>query len=180
MADDIVYSASLDDSDVIKSLKNIDRQIDKTAKDGARSFEKLSKSMRAVATIELTGKVFGAFQRGAEIIQEYVSAAAEAQAAQAVGLNYAQVQQLEAMRDAAQNEGGGAGLGMGLGAGMGFGNMMAGAMASNMGQQGGQPGQQPQQADPMEKLKKLKEMLEADLISEEEYAAKKKEILDSM
>jgi len=101
---------------------------------------------------------------------------AEAQAAQAVGLNYAQVQQLEAMRDAAKNEGGGAGLGMGLGAGMGFGNMMAGAMASNTNQQGAQP----QQEDPMAKLKKLKEMREADLISEEEYAAKKKEILDTM
>jgi len=43
---------------------------------------------------------------------------AEAQAAAAVGLNYAQVQQLEAMKDAAKNEGGGAGPGMGLGAGM--------------------------------------------------------------
>jgi hypothetical protein len=59
---------------------------------------------------------------------------------------------------------------------MGFGNMMAGAMASNMNQQGAQP----QPEDPMAKLKKLKEMREADLISEEEYAAKKKEILDTM
>jgi membrane protease subunit (stomatin/prohibitin family) len=115
---------------------------------------------------------------------------AEAQAAQAVGLNFAQMQQLEAMRDAAKNEGGGAGLGMGLGAGMGFGNMMAGAMASNMGQQQGQqqqqqPQQQSQSAepaadDPMAKLQKLKKMFDAELISEEEYKTKKQEILSQM
>ncbi len=105
---------------------------------------------------------------------------AEAQAAAAVGLNYAQVQQLEAMKDAAKNEGGGAGLGMGLGAGLGMGQMMSGAMASNFGQQNQQQNQAQKQEDPMEKLKKLKQMFEMELISEEEYKTKKKEILDTM
>lgn len=50
---------------------------------------------------------------------------AEAQAAKAVGLDYASIQQLEAMRDAARNEGGAAGIGGGLGAGMGLGQTMA-------------------------------------------------------
>ncbi len=104
---------------------------------------------------------------------------AEAQAAQAAGLNYAQMQQLEAMRDAAKNEGGAAGVGMGLGAGMGFGNMMGGAMAQNFGQGQASPAQETGD-DPMAKLKKLKEMFEMELISEEEYAAKKKSILDSL
>ncbi len=120
-------------------------------------------------------------------IDRIADMSAEAQAAAAAGLNFAQMQQLEAMREAARNEGGGAGMGMGLGAGLGFGNMMAGAMANQQigAQPGGGQGQSSQQPapsadDPMEKLKKLKTMFEADLISEEEYNTKKKQILDTM
>ncbi|MDH5655374.1 MAG: SPFH domain-containing protein [Spirochaetia bacterium] len=101
---------------------------------------------------------------------------AEAQAASAVGLNYAQVQQIDAMKLAAQNEGGGAGLGMGLGAGMGFGNMMAGAMAGQMGQPGGTPASE----DPMARLSQLKQMLDNGLITQEEFDEKKKSILDKI
>jgi len=105
---------------------------------------------------------------------------AEAHAAKAVGMNYAGVQQIEAMREAARNEGGGAGIGMGLGAGMGLGQTMAQAM----GNQFGTANQSVQsesagKADPMEKLAKLKKMFDAELINEEEYTAKKKEILDN-
>lgn len=94
---------------------------------------------------------------------------AEAQAAKAAGLDYARVQQLEAMREAARNEGGGAGIGMGLGAGLGFGQMMAGAM--------GTPSAPPAE-DHAARLDKMKKMFEAGLITEEEYRTKKKEILD--
>lgn len=97
---------------------------------------------------------------------------AESQAAQAAGLNYSQMQQLEAMREAARNEGGGAGMGMSMGAGLQFGQMMAGAMNS------GQTAQTSE--DPVEKLKKLKSMLDAELISVQEYEAKKKDILSKM
>ncbi|TAL51361.1 MAG: SHOCT domain-containing protein, partial [Methylovulum sp.] len=96
---------------------------------------------------------------------------AEAQAAQAVGLDYAKVQQLEALREAARNEGGGAGMGMGLGAGISFGQNIAQAMSSHHGNSA---------ADPVEKLAQLKKMLEAELISADEYAAKKKAILDTL
>lgn len=96
---------------------------------------------------------------------------AEAQAAQAVGLDYAKVQQLEALREAARNEGGGAGMGMGLGAGISFGQNIAQAMNSNAGNSA---------ADPTEKLAQLKKMFEAELISPDEYAAKKKAILDTL
>ena len=48
-----------------------------------------------------------------------------------VDLNkYTQFQAAEAIRDAAQNEGGSAGMGMGMGAGMAMGQMMQGAMQS--------------------------------------------------
>ncbi|NOQ35198.1 MAG: SPFH domain-containing protein, partial [Methylococcaceae bacterium] len=100
---------------------------------------------------------------------------AEAQAAQAVGLDYASIQQLEAMREAARNEGGAAGIGVGLGAGMGLGQNMAQAFQNLQ-----HPQQAPQAAadDPMVKLEKLKKMYEAQFITEDEYKAKKQQILD--
>jgi membrane protease subunit (stomatin/prohibitin family) len=53
---------------------------------------------------------------------------------------YMQFQAADALRDAAQNEGGGAGLGAGLGAGFAVGGQMANAFG-NIGQQGGQNAQ---------------------------------------
>ena len=112
---------------------------------------------------------------------------AEAQAAQAAGLNYAQMQQLEAMRDLAQNEGAagaGVGLGAGMGAGMGFGQMMQNSFSNTggMGQQQAPPQQQPaaDPNDPMVKLQKLKQLLDNGLITQEEFDSKKKDILASM
>ena len=72
---------------------------------------------------------------------------------------------------------------MGLGAGLGFGQMMAGSMGASLGggqqQAGGAKGGAATE-DAVETLKTLKEMLASDLITEEEYNSKKKEILDSM
>ncbi|NOR69876.1 MAG: SPFH domain-containing protein [Methylomarinum sp.] len=100
---------------------------------------------------------------------------AEAQAAKAVGLDYAKVQQLEAMREAARNEGGGAGIGMGMGAGIGLGQTMAQTMTE---QNTAQP--QAKADDPMAKLSQLKKMFEAELITEQEYSSKKQSILDQL
>ena len=102
---------------------------------------------------------------------------AEAQAAQAVGLDYAKIQQIEAMREAARNEGGGAGIGMGMGAGIGFGQNMAQAMNTTPA---APAPSQPVAEDPMATLQKLKQMFEAELITEEEYAAKKQNVLEGM
>ncbi|CAN5620440.1 hypothetical protein BH24ACI2_BH24ACI2_05010 [soil metagenome] len=55
---------------------------------------------------------------------------------------YMQFQAADALRDAAQNEGGGAGLGAGLGAGFAVGGQMANAFGQ--GRQGGQSGQSSQ------------------------------------
>lgn len=96
---------------------------------------------------------------------------AEAQAAQAVGLDYARVQQLDAMRDAARNESGAAGAGMGLGAGVALGQ----SMAQGMGMQSQNTGASAD--DITDKLVQLKKLFEAELISEAEYAAKKQELL---
>ncbi|NCN04716.1 MAG: SPFH domain-containing protein [Spirochaetales bacterium] len=116
-------------------------------------------------------------------INRIADMSAEAQAAAAAGLNYAQLQQLDAMKSAAANPGGGAGLGMGMGAGMAFGQMMG----QQFGQQpqGGQTavsgagsgGDSPAADDPMESLGKLKKLLDAGLISQGEFDTKKAEIL---
>lgn len=98
---------------------------------------------------------------------------AEAKAAEMAGMNYREMQQLEAMRDAARNEGGLAGAGVGLGAGMSMGQMFA---------QGMQP--QQQQAAPASggddvatRLGKLKGLLDQGLISQDDFDAKKQAIL---
>ena len=96
---------------------------------------------------------------------------AEAQAAKAVGLDYAKVQQLDAMREAARNEGGAAGAGMSLGAGVALGQNMAQDMADMTPN----PGKSTE--DITGKLVQLKQLYEAQLITEAEYAAKKQELL---
>lgn len=70
----------------------------------------------------------------------------------------------------------GAGLGMGLAAGNAFGTL-AGQVFSNSPQE---TNQNSMQADPIETLSKLKNMLDAGLISQEEYDSKKQEILGRM
>ncbi len=101
---------------------------------------------------------------------------AEAQAAKAVGMDFASVQKLEALREAARSEGGGAGVGMGLGAGIGMGQ----AMAQVMGQTATAPQTAGAGGDVSARLAQLKQMYEQALITAEEYSAKKKEILDSI
>ncbi|MDH5480699.1 MAG: SPFH domain-containing protein [Nitrosomonas sp.] len=105
-----------------------------------------------------------------ERINRIANVSTEAQAASAAGLDYADLQKLEAMRDAAKNEAGGAGIGMGIGAGIGFGKMMANSMVEDNTST-------PSAEDPYSKLKTLKQMLTSELINEEEYNNKKNEIL---
>jgi membrane protease subunit (stomatin/prohibitin family) len=98
---------------------------------------------------------------------------AEAQAASAAGVSYTQLQQLAAMRDAAKNSGA-AGVGMAMAVGMGMGGVVA-PLAT--GQAPGQVASPPAADDVATKLKKLKLLLDEKLITQEEYEAKKKELL---
>lgn len=95
---------------------------------------------------------------------------AEAQAASAAGVSYAQLQQLEALREAAKNQGSG-GAGMAMAVGMG----MAGAVVPAIA---GQPGAQPDEVEA--KLKRLKALLDQQLITQAEHDAKKREILSAL
>lgn len=124
-----------------------------------------------------------------------------------LGNQYQMKRMMDIGMAAAQNEGGAQGqmMGAGMGAGMGFGmGQMMGGMFGGGQQQMGQPGMQqggmmPQQGqpmqgqqpqagggqagggeDPMAKLQKLKQMLDNDLISQEEYDAAKQQVLSNM
>ncbi len=118
-------------------------------------------------------------------IGKIADATADAAAAREVGLNYAQMQQVQALRDAARNEGV-AGTAVGLGAGLNLGQTMAAGMSQMFnqnpaqGQTPGAPTSAAPAADPLEALASLKKMLEADLINQAEYDAKKTEILGRM
>ena len=100
-------------------------------------------------------------------INRVADISAETMAAGVAGVSFAQLQQLQAMKDAANNQGG-AGMGMGMGIGMAFGQ--------NINNQGAGM----QQEDPAVKLKKMKQLLDDGLITQEEYDAKKKDILARM
>ncbi|WP_282049755.1 SPFH domain-containing protein [Maribacter aquivivus] len=95
---------------------------------------------------------------------------ADVLAAKIAGVEYTEMQRIAAMRDAANNESGAAGMLMGFNAGdQGNSTMNQGSLE-----------QQPATDSPLIKLKKLKELFEMELISENEYTDKKKAILDSM
>ena len=100
---------------------------------------------------------------------------AEARAAEKAGVNYRELQQLEALRDAARNEGGAAGAGVGLGAGIGMGQMFTQQAAPQ------QPVQSAPAADDLEsKLAKLKSLADKGLITTEDYEKKKTDLLSSL
>lgn len=98
---------------------------------------------------------------------------------------YMKFKAAQSMEKAAENEGGGgmAGMGAGMGAGMMMANMMGQTMQSmNQGQQGGQQQQTPKMSvdEIMSAIEKLGKMKEAGLITQEEFDAKKKDLLAKM
>ncbi|MDQ7089425.1 MAG: SPFH domain-containing protein [Methylococcales bacterium] len=105
-------------------------------------------------------------------INRIAEIAEEAHAAELVSLDYASILQLEDLRDAARNETGLAGMGVGLGADIGLGESVAQKFHSQ------QYYTTPVLDDSMIKLEKLKKMVTAELITEDEYKAKKQQILE--
>jgi len=83
-----------------------------------------------------------------------------------------------AMESAAENQSGVASAGVGMGAGMGMGFMLPQMLSGAM--QSGQEGQGKQSTGPMDKLKKLKELLDMGALSQEEYDKKKEKLLEEI
>ena len=138
--------------------------------------------------------------RGAE---QAALAQGQQQAYQTYGTTYQQAQVLRAMNGAAANQGGDAGslvgAGIGLTVGAGLGQIVPGLMNQTMqsaadadpnhstedhaAQQESSPEGQDvsvQRSDPVQRLGNLKKMLESGLITDNEFAAKKAEILKSL
>lgn len=97
-----------------------------------------------------------------------------------LGQAYATMRTFDTLEKAAESEGGGAGqlmgAGLGIGAGLGAGVPVGQQIGSAMNVQPDQP----QSDDPVAKLKKLKQMLDNGLITQEDFDKKKQQILDSM
>lgn len=97
-----------------------------------------------------------------------------------VGQAYATMRTFDTLEKAAVNEGGGSGqllgaglgIGAGLGAGVPIGQQLGHAMNIHP--------EQPVTDDPMAKLQKLKQILDGGLITQEDFDAKKKTILESL
>ncbi|UIR56979.1 SPFH domain-containing protein [Sphingobacterium sp. SRCM116780] len=106
-----------------------------------------------------------------ERIDRIADITADAMAADKGGLTYVELEKLKALRDAARNEGGLAGAGLQFGAGMELGKAFNVEKDSQLNAPA---------ADPIVKLQQLKILLTEGIITEEEFAAKKKEWLDKL
>lgn len=100
-----------------------------------------------------------------------------------LGQNWAAQQQVDIMKGIAQNPGAGgvASIGAGIGMGMAAGNIFGGMGQQTMqGQTIANPSPAPAGNPAMEKLKQLKELLDMGLISQEDFEAKKQEVLKQL
>ena len=95
----------------------------------------------------------------------------QALSAAEVGLDYVQLEKLRALRDAAKNEGGLAGAGLQVGAGFELSKSLMSQKEQILDEK---------KEDPIEQLKKLKFLLDEQIITQEEFDAKKKEVLGRM
>lgn len=96
---------------------------------------------------------------------------ADVQAAQQAGLDYVELEKLRALRDAARNEGGLAGAGLQFGVGMELGRKFNEQTNSVLATQS---------VDATEQLRKLKILLDENIITAEDFELKKQEILREM
>ena len=130
-------------------------------------------------------------QIGMSQIETIRGAQAQKAALDTLGINWAQQQSAEVLKTMAANPGNvagqmGAGIGMGVAAANAFGNLATQMFNPNIAPGMQTPAPQtpaaapaPAADDPMAKLAKLKKMLEAGLIEQSEYDAKKAEILSA-
>lgn len=103
-------------------------------------------------------------------INKIASMTAEALAAAEVGLDYVQLEKLRALRDAARNEGGLAGAGLQVGAGL--------ELSKSLLQQKDEILKDSSDNDDLvQQLKKLKTLLDEQIITQDEFDNKKREIL---
>lgn len=110
-----------------------------------------------------------------ERIQRIANVTTETLAAREAGISYTELQQLEALKHAAQNEGGAAGAGVGLGAGIGLGQQMTEQMTRSQ-----HASTEAEKTNIFDILEQLKKAHDAKLLSDEEFTQKKRELLERL
>lgn len=106
-------------------------------------------------------------------INKIADSRSEALAAEQVGLSYVENEKLKALRDAAKNEGGLAGAGLQIGAGFEL------AKSFDLNNKNGSSIENPDN-EMINQLKKLKSLLDDGILTQEEFTAKKKQILERL
>lgn len=112
-----------------------------------------------------------------EELQEYLDKASKMRMVGDLG-KYTQFETADSIKTAAGNEGGAAGMGAGLGAGIAIGNQMAGQMLGG-GAGGSQAGGQSEE-EVLATIEKLHGFKEKGILTEEEFNAKKAELLKKL
>ncbi len=107
-----------------------------------------------------------------ERIGKIANMTTEALSATEVGLTYVELEKLRALRDAARNEGGLAGAGLQLGTGMELGKAFNSKVDEIT--------KPVENSDPVTQLQKLKLLLDEQIITQEEFDTKKKDILNRL
>ena len=113
-------------------------------------------------------------------IAKIANISADATAASKANLSYAEMEKLQAMRDAAKNEGGIAGLGAQFVAGAELSKIYTQHVADTVHKQNMFDTQTVDTEDTYTKLTKLKQLLDIGAITQVEYDAKKKEYVDKL
>lgn len=148
---------------------DIDAQIDRLSRDiKERLIQDLEAFGIQLNDFRIEGNSFD--QDTQDRIGKIADITADSFAASEGGLSYVELEKLRALRDAANNEGGLAGAGVGLGAGMSLGKVFSNSIDEVTQPKIG--------ADPIEQLRKLKLLLDENIISQEEFDQKKKEYLN--
>ncbi|OCG46896.1 hypothetical protein A9G35_04380 [Gilliamella sp. Choc5-1] len=113
-------------------------------------------------------------------IAKIADISADAIAASKGNLSYIEMEKLQAMRDAAKNEGGIAGLGAQFVAGAELSKIYTQNVADTDNKQGSSDFEKIDNDDIYSKLTKLKQLLDIGVITQAEYDAKKKEYIDKL
>lgn len=123
-----------------------------------------------ITDFNITGTVFD--EDTEKRIGSIADVSADVQAAEVAGMTYQDMEKLKALRDAARNEGGLAGMGAQLGVGMEIGKLFSQEKDKALEKLQGV------EEDVIEKLRKLKILLDEKIISETEFGELKKQLLN--
>lgn len=152
------------------SYTEIDGKLDDIAHDiAAKTNNEYTEMGLCLTDFRIVGTQFD--EQTQERIGRVADISADVKAAEQAGLSYTELEKLRALRDAARNEGGLAGTGLQLGVGMELGKKFNeqtdGFISAG-------------NSDAAEKLRKLKILLDEEIISQADFDTKKQEILSKM